>query len=376
MAKYTKRSDGRYATSIIIGYGADGKAKRKVFYGKTIQELEIKTAEFKSLKNKGIIINDNGLTVGQWSEKWLELYKTDKAFNTFEMYRRTVYNHIIPTIGDVRLSALKKHHIQQMLNNIVERGTLRTAELVKLTMKQIINQAVIEEYIYKDITSGLSLPQKEKPVKRALTDIEKDIILNADLTLRQRVFVDILYYTGVRRGEALALTKNDIDLKNKTLTVSKNLVLKNTASEIKPSPKTKSGNRQIPLPDMLISSLNNYIPNLQTEYLFTKQNGEPMTHTAFRRFWDSITKALNTEAQNKEHTTVCELDNITPHIFRHTYATNLYNAGIDIKTAQQLLGHSSIQMTMDIYTHLDNTKILTAADRLNSFFDSQNIVNS
>ena len=177
MAKYTKRSDGRYATSIIIGYTDDGKAKRKVFYGKTIQELETKTAEFKSLKNKGIIINDNGITVGQWAEKWLELYKTDKAYNTFEMYRRTVTNHITPVLGDIRLSALKKHHIQQMLNNIVESGTLRTAEIVKLTVQQIIKQAVIEEYIYKDISNGLTLPQKEKPIKRALTDLEKDIII-------------------------------------------------------------------------------------------------------------------------------------------------------------------------------------------------------
>lgn len=73
---------------------------------------------------------------------------------------------------------------------------------------------------------------------------------------------------------------------------------------------------------------------------------------------------------------------ITPHMFRHTYATNLYYAGIDIKTAQNLLGHASIQMTMDIYTHLDSKKITTAGDKLNAFFDnknnssdSQNIVN-
>ena len=65
-------------------------------------------------------------------------------------------------------------------------------------------------------------------------------------------------------------------------------------------------------------------------------------------------------------------DDITPHMFRHTYATSLYYAGIDIKTAQTLLGHSSIQMTMDVYTHLDQTKILSAGDKLNAFFDSQN----
>lgn len=79
MAKYKKRPDGRYATSAIIGYDDNGKPKRKILYGRTILELDKKVADFKSLQNKGIVIDDNGMTVEQWSKKWLELYKADKA---------------------------------------------------------------------------------------------------------------------------------------------------------------------------------------------------------------------------------------------------------------------------------------------------------
>ncbi len=105
-----------------------------------------------------------------------------------------------------------------------------------------------------------------------------------------------------------------------------------------------------------------------------------MSRSSFRRFWDNIIDKLNIaaggtkykrkELQSDESTKPLKLisDDITPHLFRHTYATNLYYAGIDIKTAQYLLGHSSIQMTMDVYTHLDNNRISEAGNKLNEFF--------
>lgn len=382
MAKYKKRPDGRYATSAIIGYDKNGKPKRKTLYGRTIMELDKKVADFKSLQNKGIIIDDNGMTIEQWAIKWLELYKADKAYNTYMMYKRTIDNHIIPTLGNIRLNALKKHQIQETLNNIVQNGHQRTAEMVKLTLQQIIKQAIIEEYVHKDVTIGLSLPKKQKSEKRALTDAEKMLIQNADLNQKERAFVDLLYYTGIRRGEALALMVSDIDFINKKVKINKNLVMKDKISEIKQSPKTEAGNREIPMPDKLFSSLKNHISDINSLYLFTMQNGDLITSSSFRRFWDNILDKINIAAGGEKYTrkdlqkdkTPLQLiaDDITPHMFRHTYATNLYYAGIDIKTAQTLLGHSSIQMTMDIYTHLDNEKILSAGDKLNAFFDSQN----
>ncbi len=380
MAKYKKRPDGRYSTSVIVGYDEDGKAKRKILYGRTIMELDNNVAEFKSLKNKGIVIDDAGMTVGQWAEKWLELYKSDKAYNTYAMYKRTINNHIIPAFGNTRLSSLKKHQIQELLNDTVKSGRYRTAKLIKLTIQQIIKQALIEEYIYKDVTLGLSLPQEQRKEKRSLTDGEKKLIQNADLDLKERAFVDLLYYTGVRRGEALALMINDIDFVNRKLNINKTLVIKDSESEIKHSPKTKAGNREIPIPDKLMESLKQYIQNINTVYLFTQKDGGIMSRSAFRRFWDKIIDKLNIAAggtkyrrkdlQNGEGSKPLKLiaSDISPHLFRHTYATNLYYAGVDVKTAQYLLGHSSIQMTMDIYTHLDENRVSEAADKLNKYF--------
>lgn len=377
MAKYKKRPDGRYATSTIVGYTDDGKPKRKTLYGRTIMELDKKVAEFKSLQNKGIIINDEGMTVEQWGKKWLELYKSAKEYNTYTMYQNVLNKHIIPQLGDIRLNALKSHHIQELLNDIIQKGHHRTAEIVKLTIKQIIQQAIINEYIYKDVSLKVSLPQSKKKEKRALTTEEKLLIEKSKLTQKERVFVDLLYYTGARRGEALALTVKDIDFINRKLIINKNLVLKDSQSDIKNSPKTDAGNRLIPLPTKLLSELKEYLANVSSIYLFTKQNGELMTKSSFRRFWDNILDKMNIAAGGDKFSrseTAIRLvsKDITPHIFRHTYATNLYYAGIDVKTAQRLLGHSNIQITLEIYTHLNNSNISTASDILNNYFDNQN----
>ena len=374
MAKYKKRPDGRYATSTIVGYTDDGKPKRKTLYGRTIMELDKKVAEFKSLQNKGIIINDEGMTVEQWGIKWLKLYKSAKEYNTYAMYLNALNSHIIPEIGGIRLSALKSHHIQEMLNDIISVGHYRTAEIVRLTIKQIIQQAIINEYIYKDVSLKVSLPQSQKKEKRSLSNEEKAILEKTKLTQRERVFVDLLYYTGVRRGEALALTVKDIDFKNRRLIINKNLVIKDGESHLKNSPKTNAGNRSIPLPAKLLSELQEYIAHAKNRYLFTMKSGEPMTKSSFRRFWYNILDKMNVAAGGDEFSrsdTAIRLiaKDVTPHIFRHTYATNLYYAGIDVKTAQRLLGHSSIQVTLEIYTHLDaEVSISNTEDKLNSYF--------
>ena len=359
MAKYKKRKDGRYATSIIIGYQDDGKPKRKVLYGKTIRELDNKVSDFKSLQNKGIIINDNSMTMAQWAQKWLKLYKQNKAYNTYIMYKNAVNTHIIPSIGDMRLSSLKKNHLQELLNNIVADGKLCVAEIVRLTLKQIIQTAIEEQYIYVDISNKLSLPQRQAKEKRVLTDDEVRIISNADLSSKQRAFIDLLYYTGMRRGEALALRVSDFDFVNKKVCVNKTIIFKGNEPFVEYTPKTKAGIREIPMPDILIKRLKQYLnESSNISYIFTQDtNTNLMTVSSFRKFWRGIIKATGLP------------NDITPHILRHTYATKLYYAGVDLKTAQYLLGHSNIKITLDIYTHLDKLKVNDISDKINNIFN-------
>lgn len=371
-AKYKKRKDGRYAVQIQIGIKEDGKPKYKTLYGKTQGEIEKKERDFRQGLDKGIIIDDEGLTLAQWSVRWMELYKTNVGYYTREMYKSVINVHIIPTLGDVKLKNLKTFHIQEMINAKAKKGLTRTLEKIKVTLGQIIKQAIINEYIYKDIMLGVQIPKKQKNEKRALSKDEIEIIKTSELTLFEKTFIFTLLYTGLRRSEILALSKKDLDLRNKTIDINKSIYFIGNKPELKPSTKSEAGTRMVPLPDFLVNLLSEYINLTDSFMLFPSKSGGIMTKSIFRRFWDNTIKKIENQT-NKENLKIFNINNdITPHIFRHTYATILYNSGVDMKTAQELLGHSTIQVTMNIYTHLDNQKISIAKNKLDTFIESAN----
>ena len=340
MAKYKKRADGRYSTSIMLDI--DGVKKKKYVYGKTIKEVDDKIAELRSQANKGIVVDDRSLTMGEWALKWLDTYKKNVSYNTKTMYKRIVERYIIPNIGDIQLREIKKYMLQNMINKIVDEGHTRTAEQAKLTLSQIIAAAIDENYIFVDVTRGINVPRRIKQEKRVLTDEEIKNIYSKDLSVKERAFISILLYTGLRRGEALALKWTDVDFENKKLNVDKTAIFEENVTTIKAGTKSDAGMRRIPLAQNLIDDLNLLKSVNSTEWVFPMfSDEEPMTRSAFRKFWEKL--------KNKGIP-----KNISPHSFRHTYATKLYYAGVDVKTAQYLLGHSNIQITLDIYTHLKN----------------------
>lgn len=359
MAKFTKRSDGRYATSVRIGYKDNGKPKIKTIYGKTIRELEAKVADFKSLMNKGIIVNDNQITVSVWAKQWLNTYKSSKAYNTTNMYEYTIEKYINPLIGNVKLSVLKKNMLQNVINEAYAGEHRRTADIVRMTLKQLIDTAIDEQYLYIDIAKGLTLPSPGKKEKRPLSDDELRQIREAELTSRERTFIDILIYAGLRRGEILALKSDDIDFKNNVIHINKAVIFKGNSPELKPCPKSDSGIRDIPIPKQLRASLLSYMSeNIGSEYLFpmTSDVYSLMTLAVLRKFWQNIKTKIGLPKD------------VTLHTCRHTYATKLFYGGVDMKAAQKLLGHSNIRMTLDIYTHLqENDKELQT--KLDSVFN-------
>lgn len=351
-SKYTKRADGRYLTQIQIGYQDNGKPKYKNIYGRTILEVDKKAAEFKNLMYKGVVVDDKRLTVGQWAEKWLRTYKNNVSYNTYEMYHNCIKNHIMGSgIENIPLSKLNAHHVQLLINEKVDAGLTRTVKILQLTLKQLLKQAVENELIYKNAAENIKIPTFHKDKKRALTSDERNAILQADLTEKERLFVYFGLYAGLRRGEILALTWDDIDLRRRLLHVRKALYFQDNAPVIKPMPKTEAGIRDIPIPQKLFDAIRRYGKPTKSIYLFQMDNGGLITKSSYTKLWKRIDEKVNRAAGGTKE--IRAIGNFTCHILRHTYATKLYYAGIDIKTAQRLLGHSSITMTMDIYTHLE-----------------------
>lgn len=352
MAKYKKRADGRYVTTIMLNL--DGEKKKKYVYGKTIKEVDDKIAELRASANKGIVVDDRAVTVAEWAKLWLETYKRGKVeINTYKGYEYSVSAHIIPAIGDKRLSTVHRNELQKILNKLIDDGHTATAKKVSITLGQMFRAAVEEQYIFNDVSSGLKLPTAVKKEKRALSDEEIEQLQSAKLEPKQRAFVDTLLYTGLRRGEALALLPSDIDFVHKKIRVNKTLIFGSNQSTVKNCTKSAAGMRTLPLPDKLADSLRQIISD---DVLFPAVHGGYMSRGAFRRFWDRL------------HTMAGLGDDVTPHIFRHTYATKLFFGGVDVKTAQYLLGHSSVSVTLGIYTHLATPDSDEIGDKINQLF--------
>lgn len=371
MAKYKKRADGRYCGHVHLGYDDNGnQIFSPMVYAYSIPELDKKLANIKSDANKGIYADDKGKTLKRYAEEWLAAYKSNKENGTYNNYNNIVKNHL-DTIGGKRLKDLTKTDIQGQINE--KSGHPETQRMIKITINQILESAIEDGLIYKNVSRKVELPKQSKPKKRALYESEKKAISKCNFTLAEKTFIYILLYTGLRRGEVLALTVNDINLKLGSVDVNKSLEWIGNAPNIK-KPKSESSYRKVTMPTILGEIFKVYLDEINTIYLFTDSQGELMSESQYRKFWKGIHDKINvkmggTASKRTRKGTVKginAIDGLTPHTFRHNYATMLYYAGIDVKEAQRLLGHASVKVTLEIYTHLDEEKSNTA-DKLNTF---------
>ena len=234
----------------------------------------------------------------------------------------------------------------------------RTCEQIMLTIKQVVKSAISDKIIpptaLLDLTTGISLPKKNtKSKKRPLTKNEIQAIKTADFLPDEKAYILILYGCGLRREEALALMRSDINLVEGTLRVERAVVFDVNTPIIK-SLKTHNGYRTIPMPDWLTSYLKEYIPTLKTDYLFTTRD-ELITKSSFNKMWRRILKKMNLEIDE-------EITGLTSHIFRHNYCSNLcYQVPkISIKKIASLMGDTE-KMVLDVYNHLIEEKENTTA---------------
>lgn len=353
MAKRKPRKDGRYQAYVFMGYNPDGSEKREYVYAYTERELEKELFNLKLKLAKGEFVDNDTVTVQKWGEQWLEAYKSGKEYNTWKMYDNVLRNHIYKELGHLKLVDIKPFHIQGLVNSRHKQGLTKTLTNIKQTLDQMFEQAIENELMIKNPARKIELPSKEKKEKRFLNSNELQLIDQADITNKERAFTYLCLYAGLRRGEALALTKNDI--KEGVIKIRKALVFKKNKGEIKPHPKSSASIRDIPLTVKIKQFIESYIKGVKGIYLFQPETSEGvMTETAFRCMWDCVIRKVNYTAGGNHK--IMAIDEFTPHELRHTFATMLYYSGVGIKEAQYLMGHASADITLNIYTHLDKIK--------------------
>ena len=359
----------------------DANGKLIALYAKTPEELyERETLALAQIENA--TFHRKTPTVAEYCEKWLLMQSAHVRATTLTDYTSKVRRHIIAELGDKRMGEVSLDDIQLALVPVSKKSA-SVYKSVVILYKSIFRAAMESRIIDRNPTIYLTAkggggPQEER---QALTDEQAERLLDAIRGLPPYVFVMLGLYAGLRREEILALQWDSVYLDTDTpfLTVRRAWHTEHNRPVILTELKTKAAERNIPLPDRLAECLKEAKKKSTSDYVIANQDGEPLSYTQFKRLWQYIVTRtakpriarklvdgkyvkymlypkLGEKARNNGHV-VYSLDfDVTPHMLRHTYITNLIHASVDPKTVQYLAGHESSKITMDIYAKVKYNK--------------------
>lgn len=327
-----KRKDGRYEGRYIKEHTLNGKAVYGYVYAKTYSEIKSILSKCKTQSNYHQKTN---LLLSEWMTFWLHKQTHIKP-TTRAIYQGHIDHHIAPAVGNVSLKDLGKEQLQIFVNQL--NLSPSTVQNIFATLKSALRSAYEMNYIDR-IWSSVKVPKKQKSIIRILTPSEQQQ-LERTLNSLEDIGILICLYTGLRIGELCALKWENIDLNRGVLQVVGTQIRTSAGLEIAP-PKSISSKREIPLPSVLLKKL--HIMEHQTSFVLNKGN-KPYDVRNYRRYFKNQLKQAN-------------LPDIKFHSLRHTFATRALEVGMDYRTLSEILGHSSVSTTLDLYVHsLDEHK--------------------
>ena len=358
--KNVKKPENNYVVKSFTATMADGSKKRVKVRGKNEKEANKKLARLQAEYEMGLRTLNNNTPFARWVETWLETYKKPSVqASTYTETKRRVAKTFIPDLGNLKVSEIKPTNIQTCINRLEGKANSTIRKNV-IDIKSIFKYAAINDIIIKDPTLGIITPAGYSGSRRALTQQEENIFRAVLPKHDKGLMFAISLACGLRPGEVRALTWSNVNLKERTLSVT-NAVMQSSL-KIKP-PKSAAGMRTVPIPAWLADMFA-----LQTKsslgLVFDRGRGLPYSEQQYMRAWNSFYKLMDIEGgaklyRNKiiMHSDIIEWEKLTPYYLRHTYATRLAEAGVDMKTAQYLLGHADIKMTAQVYTHVTDKMI-------------------
>ena len=313
---------------------------RKYIRAKTQEELDEKVLAARILMKSGVDIGSDE-TFGHFAQTWYDIYKKPYLReNSLNAIQYVLNQHILPYLGGCRLRDITPMQIQAVMARLSDKSnSLQSKALIHL--RSIFKAAEENGLVAKSPVSGmLKAGGKKTPEKIALTPQESQTLLERVENRRAKTFLLTALHTGMRRGEIVALKWEDIDFENKVIHVRRNAVMGRYETTISDELKTKASKRDVPLSEELEAWLSARKRNTHSQYVISMQNHKPLTKSSYKSMWKLIERELPDT-------------HVTAHILRHTYVTRLFEAGLDIKEIQYLAGHSTVDMTLRVYTHYD-----------------------
>lgn len=369
MPKMKRRENGLYQKQINVGKKPDGSYIRKTIYAKTQRELEDGVIEANNGIRIGFGYNAGSTTFTVLSNLWLENQGAGMSEKWMYSKKNLIEKHLLPSLGGLKLKDLKAIHLQTLISEKARSGlATATMKQIKQTAVRILRLAVDSELIPRNVFENVSIPKKEPKEREALDETQIRMVNETWTSHFMGYPVLIMLYCGLRKGEMLALHWQDIDLDRDVITVNKSVTIVKNQPAIK-RPKSKAGIREVPIPLFLHNALME-VRGSPREIVCPDSEGGYMSDSAYQSAWHSYMNHLNLyyggKNKSRSKPAIQAIKPFTAHMLRHTYATMLYDAGVDVKSAQKFLGHASIEMTLAVYTHLTKFKVDGAIDNLNA----------
>lgn len=341
-AMFTLRKDGRY-----MGFwrelDKDGKptGKRHSICDKDPEAL------FRRIQEKETYVAPS-LTFDAAADAWERKHWDRIGSKTAETYVAPL-RRVRDQFSGMDAAEVTAQGIQAFLADLGKQGfARRSVQMHRDILNMIFDNAIVEGQLSFNPCSAVSLPRNLPVKKRELPDDAAIEAVKAGVDQPFGLFALVCLYAGLRRGEALALRYEDVDRPRGVIRVTRAVEFVGNNPHVK-APKTEAGSRTVPLLEPLAQA----IPEAGTGLIFCREDGGLLTKTQYRKRWLRYCQSIGFE--------------ITAHQLRHGFATILYEAGVADKDAQELLGHSSISVTRDVYTHIRQSQRAATAQKLNNY---------
>ena len=362
-----KRKDGRWEGRYTAGYDQDGKRIIRNVLGRTKAEVKAKLSVAIAESQQLDVSRSGEYTVAEWLRLWFELYaKPSIRPSTAGYYKRGIEQYTVPRIGSVKLNKLTSREIQKLYKDLLESGRTReqqrkkkpglsgsTVRGVHTMLHSALDRAVKEHLLIRNPADSCVVPKVQHQEMKTLRPED----LKAYLDAAERRGALAMFYlelvSGIRKGELVALRWEDLDVKQRTISVSKQAVKDETGNLVVTRPKTENSVRQISIPQEAVELLiQEHAKHPGNPWLFPSSRNGGMYHP------DSVATLHQRILRD------AGLEHLRFHDLRHTFATLALQNGVDIKTVSAMLGHYDAGFTLRTYTHTTRQKQDEAAQTM------------